>query len=437
MLDAELKKVIDDLGAAVTQMRADVEAEAKKADGVLTGRIQKLNDTIDSLSAKKDELEKKMTQRVDELEVKLNRQSLTSGTSEKQVKELELFNLERKSQAAQKQKPIPSDIDQEEYDLYKKNFRAFLRKGDKTWSSEEHKAMSVGSDPDGGYLVPADTSGRIMTRLFDFSPIRQIANVQSISTDALEGLKDTDEASVGYAGEQASRPATTTPQLGKWRIPVWEIYAKPEATQQLLDDARVSVENWLSMKVSDKLARFEGKEFVTGTGSNAVRGFASYNTAATGDATRAWGVLEHVATGVAGDFAASNPADIFFDLEAAFKPGYLAGAQWVTRRSVIQKIRKFRDSTGQYLWQPGLQVGKAATLIGYPITMAEDMPALASGSLSLALGNFQEGYQIVDRAGISVLRDPYSNKPFVQFYTTYRVGGDVVQFETIKFIKFS
>jgi HK97 family phage major capsid protein len=139
---------------------------------------------------------------------------------------------------------------------------------------------------------------------------------------------------------------------------------------------------------------------------------------------------------VNGDFAASNPSDHLLDLIMAFKSVHLNNANWVTRRTVIAKIRKFKEATtNAYMWQPGLQAGQPSTLLGFPVVMAEDMPALATGSLSMALGNFQ-AYQIVDRLGIRVLRDPFTEKPYVKFYTTKRTGGGVLDFEAIKFIKF-
>ncbi len=312
-----------------------------------------------------------------------------------------------------------------------------MRKGDKHLNEIERKAMQVGIDSDGGYLVPADVTGRIATRLFDLSPIRQIANVQTIGSDRLEGIEDINEADAGWVSELGTRLDTNTPQVGKYEIVANEMYAQPKATQKLLDDASVDVEAWLSGKVADKFARTEGAAFVNGNGVGKPRGFTSYPTASTADATRAWGTFEHVKTGANGAFA-STQADPLFDLIAAFKPGYLNGAQWVTRRTVIAAIRKFKTSTtSEYIWQPGLQQGQPAQLLGFPITIAEDMPAMATGSNSMALGNFQLGYQIVDRLGVRVLRDPYTDKPYIKFYTTKRTGGGAVQFEAIKFINFA
>lgn len=322
---------------------------------------------------------------------------------------------------------------------HKAAFASFLRRGvDAGLPELEKKALSVGNDPDGGYLVPADSSGRIIRRIFDSATIRRIANVVEISTDAVEGLRDSDDIGAGWVAEAEDRPETTTAQFGKYRIPVMEMYAEPRATQQMLDDASLDVEAWLSDKLADRFSRLENAAFVIGDGSAQPRGFLSYPTAATADASRPWGTLEHVGTGVNGDFAAANPADVLLDLISALKPGYLSNAGWVTRRSVIARIRKFKESTtNAYLWQPGLQQGQPATLLGFPVTLAEEMPALATGSLSLAFGDFREGYQIVDRVGVRTLRDPFTAKPFVKFYTTKRVGGAVVNFDAIKLVRFA
>lgn len=321
---------------------------------------------------------------------------------------------------------------------HKAQFTQFLRKGQDHGLAEiERKALSVGSDPDGGYLVPAEMSERIVKRVDHMSTFRGLAGAVTISTEAMEGLRDIDEAGAGWTTEAGPRAETASPTLGKWRIPVAEMYAEPRATQAFLDDAAVDVDSWLSTKIADRFARLENTAFIAGDGVAKPRGFASYPTQATPDSSRAWGTIEHVPSGAAGAFAASNPADVLFDLVHAFKAPYLAGASWIGRRQVIAAIRKMKAADGHYLWQPGLQQGQPPTLLDMPVVTDEDMPALVTGSLSLALGNFREAYQIVDRVGIRVLRDPYTAKPYVKFYATKRVGGDVVNFEAVKFVKFT
>jgi HK97 family phage major capsid protein len=325
-----------------------------------------------------------------------------------------------------------------EHAQHKGAFMQFMRKGvDSNLTDLERKAMSVGSEVDGGYLVPQDMSGRMIQKIYDTTPMRQISTVDTISVDSLTGPIDRDEAGAGWVSEIGSRAETTTPTVGEWNIPTHEIYAEPRVTQKLLDDAAFDVEAWLTRKVSGKFSRLQNSAFVVGNGIGKPRGFTDYSTAATADGSRAWKILQHIATGNNGDFPSSNPADTLFDVESALNPGYRNSAVWVMPRAVMLKVRKFKDTTnGVYLWQPSLQEGRPSLLMGYRIFEAEDMPALATGSLSLAFGNFREGYQIVDRIGIRTLRDPYTAKPYVKFYTTQRVGGDVLNFDAIKFVKF-
>lgn len=432
----QVKKLVEDIGRGFEEYKTTNDALIKaKADGKALGdfeaKLAKIDKDLSDLGEAKTAIESALA--------KLNRPGAGGGEEKQEAFELELKSFNDARRASRVQGADKSDATAEDYAHYKNAFWEYQRKGNIDWLSlEERKAMSVGTDADGGYLVPAPTMGRIVTKVFELSPIRQIANVQAISGDALEGVNDLDEASYGWVGETGTRSDTNTPQVGKYRIEAHEMYAQPKATQKLLDDAAVDIEAWLAGKVANKFARAEGAAFITGTGIAQPRGFTAYTTAATSDASRAWGQLEHVKTGANGDFAASTPADILFDLIAAFKTPYLQNAKWVTRREVIAKIRKFKEATtNAYMWQPGLQAGQPDRLLGYPIVMAQDMPALATDSLSLAFGDFMEGYQIVDRIGMRTLRDPFTDKPYVKFYTTRRVGGGVVNFEAIKFLKFA
>jgi HK97 family phage major capsid protein len=317
-------------------------------------------------------------------------------------------------------------------DAYKSAFDSFLRKGEEIMGADERKALSVGSDPDGGYVVNPDMSGRIVQKVFESSPMRAYASIQVISSDALEGLFDLNEASSGWVGETEARAETNTPAIGKWRIPVHELYAKPKATQKLLDDASINMEAWLAGKVAEKFARDESAAFVSGNGINKPRGFLTYASG-----TTIPGQIERVKTGASSAFAA-DPDGLDKVIEAlyALKAPYRANATWFMSRAVTSLARKLKDDQGQYQWQPSTQAGQPATLLGYPVAAFENMETLAAGSLSMAVGDMREAYQIVDRIGIRTLRDPYSAKPYVEFYTTKRVGGDVVNFEAIKLIEF-
>lgn len=331
---------------------------------------------------------------------------------------------------------IPSTVDD---NGYKSAFMRYVTKGiESDLTSLQTKDMSILNDQLGGYMVPAEMASRIVTRQYDTTPMRQLATVMNISSEAVEMLRDTSEPDAQWVSELGSRESTDQGTIGRIRIPAHELYASPRATQKLLDDATVNVEEWLIARVSGKFARRENSAFVNGDGIGQPRGFLSYTTAATGDNTRAWGVLEHVATGADAAFAASNASDVLITLMHKLRAGYLPKAAWLMPRAVADLIRKFKENTtNAYIWQPGLQAGTPATLLGYPIVLAEDMPAVASGSTSLAFGNFEEGYTIVDRIGLQVLRDPFTAAPFVRFRCSKRVGGDVVNFEAIKLLKFA
>ncbi len=405
----DVKTAIDALNRAFEEFKQTNDQRIKQletrgvADPLLDAKIEKLNKALDSG-------QEALSTHFQELEAKVNRLG------------------------APGQKTDGLTAEQREY---KTAFQTYLRKGqDAGLAALQAKAMSVGSDAAGGYVVTPDTTGRIITRIFETSPIRQIASAQTVGTDALEGLLDLDELDFALVAEKGTRSETTaTPGFKKWRIPVHEITVQPGTTQQLLDDANIDVEVWLQKKIADKCGRKEAYYFVNGTGAGQPKGFATYATAATADATRAWGTLEHVASGTSGTFGTDpNGMDKLIDLVAALNPVYLPRARFAFRRSIQAEIRKMKANS-MYIWLPTTSEKPQPTLLGYPVTLAEDMPAKAANALAVAFGDFEAGYQIVDRQGIRTLRDPFTAKPFVLFYTTYRVGGDVVDFNAIKFLK--
>ena len=428
-MSEEIKSLIEQQGKAFYAFKQTHE-ELKKNDVVTAGKLERIEKSLDAAVEAKNAIEAKLAAEVkerEELELRLSK----VGNSEKNdaiALELKDFNNYIAGKGA---------FSEAEYTDYKSAFGVFLRKNASLLTGDQLKAMSVGSDADGGYLVPPDTSGRIVKKIYETSPMRQIASVTTISTDSLEGIEDLGEGSAGWVGETQSRADTDTPQIGKWKIEAFEIYSQPKVTQKLLDDASVNVEAWLAEKTGDKIARVENAAFITGNGMGKPRGLTSYATVADTGSGVAWGSIGHVASGVAGAFPTSNPADKLFDLVGALKDAYLPGARFLTRRSLVTAIRKFKDGTGNYLWQPSLVAGQPETILGYPLVRYEDIPALADGSLSMWFGNFQQAYQIIDRIGIRILRDPYTDKPYVKFYTTKRTGGGVVNFEAVKAMKFA
>jgi len=236
----------------------------------------------------------------------------------------------------------------------------------------------------------------------------------------------------GWVGGTGARAQTGTPALGVLEFPTAELYANLAATQTLLDDSFVNLEDWIAGEVEEAFAGQERAAFVNGDGDDKPRGFLDYDLVAEG--AHVWGKIGYVATGVDAGFAAADPVDDLIDLIYAPKPQFRQNARFVMNRKTVSSVRKLKDDDGHYIWEPNDAGG--ATLLGYPITEIEDMPDIAADAPAIAFGDFARGYLIVDRAGVRVLRDPYSAKPYVLFYVTKRVGGGVQNFDAIKALKF-
>ena len=320
----------------------------------------------------------------------------------------------------------------------KSAFDRYVRKGDSGGLDAlelKTAAFSAGSNADGGYTVPLEIENTIDSILAKASPIRGLATVRQIGGNVYRKPIATNGPATGWVAETASRPQTDTPTLAVIDFPAMELYAMPAATPTLLDDSAVDIEQWLASEVQIVFAEQEGAAFVSGNGTTQPKGFLSETIVA--DASWAWTKLGYVASGADGAFASSNPTDALVNLAYAPKQAYRANGSWVMNRKTESVIRKFKDTTGNYIWQPGAAAGQPPTLLGYPVAEAEDMPDVASASYSIAFGDFARGYLVVDRVGIRTLRDPYSAKPYVLFYTTKRVGGGVQNYEAIKLMKFS
>ena len=314
---------------------------------------------------------------------------------------------------------------------------AFVNGYLRTGRDTEIKSLSGATPADGGYAVPREIDAMIARLMANISPIRAIATVVQTGSAGYRKLVSTSGVASGWVAETAGRPATDTPTFAEIAPPTGELYANPAASQAMLDDAAFDVEAWLADEITREFARAEGSAFITGNGTNRPQGFLAVPTASTNDGARAFGTIQYVAAGAAGNFAAATPENRIIDLVHALKPAYRQGAAFVMNSATLARIRKFKTTDGQFLWQPGMSEGQAATLLGYPVVEAEDMPDIAADSLSIAFGNFREGYLIAERSATTILRDPFTNKPFVHFYATKRVGGQVMNSEAIKVMKFS
>ncbi len=423
---ADVRKIAEDAPKSVAssdQFKKDVEA-------IIAGVLEKNDALTTKVKALTDTALKSVTDRADEIEKKLNRSKIGTGWGDTDdgTKAAQAFARDAKALRHELKADFdPSQVDLEEVKAYCQNMPRYLRK-DIGPQGAESKAMSVGSDPDGGYMVTPTIGGIITGVQFETSPMRSVANVETISSDAIEYPRDDDEASSGWVGEQEDRPETGTPKGGMQRIPVHELYANPKVTQKLLEDNAWNVEAWLGNKIGDKFGRTEATAFVTGSGVKRPRGFTTYasGTFVAGGS----GKIEQIAAAASGSVA----WDDLINVLTALKEFYLGGAIWMMQRATVGKVMLLKDGEGRYIWQQNQQAGKPSVLLGYEVRQAADMAAVGASALPIAFGNFKMGYTIVDRVGISTLRDPFSAKPFVQFYTRKRVGGDVTNFEAIKLL---
>jgi HK97 family phage major capsid protein len=306
----------------------------------------------------------------------------------------------------------------------------YLRRGAET----EIKAISGVTPQDGGYAVPPEIDARIGSELKDISPIRRIAQVVQTGTAGYRKLFATGNTGSGWVSETAGRPETATPTFAEIAPPTGELYANPAASQGMLDDAAFDLEGWLAREIASEFARAEGAAFVNGSGVNRPQGFLTAPTSTQGDAARPFGTLQYQGTGDAAGFGDALELALI-DLAHSLKAGHRQGASWVMNSATLAEVRKLKASDGAFLWQPGLVEGRPDRLLGYPVVEAEEMPDIDPGTFPIAFGNFKAGYLIAERSATQILRDPFTNKPFVHFYATRRVGGQVLDSAAIKLLK--
>ena len=389
----EIKGLVTDLGKAFAEFKAenDKRLEAIKASAAssdLTAKVEAINADVDRLQ-----------KAIDEANIKLAAAQMGSG--QRAVKDRE----------------------------YSAAFEAHMRKGQV--QAVASGTLDKGQASDGGYLAPVEWDRTITDKLVLVSPMRQIAKVQPVSGAGFSKLFNLGGTASGWVGEKTARTQTATGTFGSLAYTFGEIYANPAATQQLLDDSEINLESWLAGEVQTKFAKEEGLAFVSGDGSNKPSGFLQYVTGGTLAAAHPFGAIGVTSTGTASVIKSDDILSLIYSLPSAFT----GNARFVMNRATQGVIRKLKDGQGNYLWQPSYVAGQPATLSGFPITEMPDMPDIADNALAVAFGDFNQGYLILDRMGVRVLRDPYSNKPYVNFYTTKRVGGGLLDPEPLKVLK--
>jgi HK97 family phage major capsid protein len=391
--EAQPKKIvtIEDLGTAFEAFKAThtqelAEIKAGKTDVLTTDKLEAINASISEITAALDDQAKQLT--------------------------------------AARLNGAPGDMEPTNPE-YVTAFKAHMRKGDITAS------MSVGVATDGGYLAPVEWDRTITNKLKQISPIRANSQVITVSGNGFSRVYNDGVIGSGWVGETASRPATATPGLTSLAFNTGELYANPAITQQALDDVAMDLEKWLADEVDGEFAIQENIAFLSGNGTNKPNGILTYVTGAANAATHPFGAI--TGTTVAG--AAAVTTDEVLDLVYSLPSERNMNAKFYLNRTSLGKIRKLKDGQGNYIWQPTYVAGEPATLSGYPVVEVPGMPNMTTGLVSILFGDMEATYLVIDRVGIRVLRDPFTNKPFVNFYTTKRVGGGVQNPEYMRFIK--
>lgn len=308
---------------------------------------------------------------------------------------------------------------------YTESFNAHMRKG------EVQAAMNKGEAEEGGYLTPVEWDRTITDKLREESPMRELAQVQVTSKAGWTKLFNMGGTGSGWVGETDQRPETATPTLKSLGFGHGEIYANPAATQQMLDDSEINIESWLASEVQSEFAEQEGLAFISGDGAKKPAGILTYVEGGANAAKHPFGAIKAINSGAANDISSDAVLDLIYGLPKKYRQN----ARFLTNNLTIAKLRKLKDGQGNYLWQPSAQAGQPATFHGYGLAEDENMPDVAANSTPIMFGDYKRGYLIIDRMGVRVLRDPYTKKPYVLFYTTKRVGGGVQNPECLRALK--
>lgn len=396
----DVKQVAEELGARFTEFK---QKNDKRLEAIESEK-SKLGETVDSMNGQLTELDKQKTALEDEI-AQLKRPGGMGGVD--------------KTLAAHKQA-----------------FDSWFRKGqDDGLLDLQSKAMSVDSDPDGGFLVPDDVDNEITRVLTDMGAMRSMATVRKVGGAVYKKLVSHGGATSGWVGERETREETSTPKLSPLEFPTQELYAEPMVTQSILEDASFNVESWLGDEVSLEFSEQESKSFIDGDGNKKPLGILGYGSVA--NENYKWGKVGHIKSGANGGFVVESGSDALINLVHSLRRGFRQNANFLMNDLTLAEVRKLKDKEGNYLWRPGLGEGVPSSLLGYGVENDDFMPDIASDALSIAFADFKRAYVITDRRGTQVLRDPYTQKPYVKFYTTRRVGGGVQNFEAIKLLKFS
>ena len=426
-MDAALREKIDQLGSVAEQFKSvaervnTMEQKQGSVPSDLKEQLERVNQAVSAASEAKAAADK--LQRENEEQAK--RLSQAEGEAAELQRQIEELASKSGRPGARGGNP--------DVEAHKAGFNAFMRKGNEDGLHElERKALQTGVDADGGYAVPEEVDMRLIEFERDGNPMRSVSGQLSISTPDYKKLVNLGGAASGWVGEDDTRTETDTPTIAQLPAFMGEVYANPASTQTALDDMAIDVEGWLAREVAIQFADQENTAFTSGNGTNKPKGILAYATAATTDkaGTRPFGTLQELTT----EAAAAVSGDDLINTVHALRSGYRSNATWMMTNMTLAAIRKLKVDSDNYLWRPGLEEGQPDRILGYRVVENEDLPEITDGAGSEAVlfGDFSRGYLVIDRIGTRVLRDPFTKKPYVFFYTTKRVGGMLVDSLAIK-----
>ncbi len=423
---SEIKTLVEAQGTAWEQFKqANDERLAKMAKGEavadLEAKLAKMNEALtETGNALKD------------LAIKAGRPGLVDG---KKADELEAEVKSFNAKARQLRGNGFNDLTVDQYQDYKKAWNGYIRKGERSMTDAEVKTINVGTDPQGGYLVGEERESGIDRVLRRYSAMRQVARVIPVGAASYKKLVKTSGLSGASRGNENTAPSNgTSTGWSELTFTPGTYISEQRITTESLEDSVQDVEADLFEEMGIEFAEMEGTDFITGDGNNGPRGIHSYDIVA--NASYAWGKVGYIASGGASGFASSNPSDALIDLQHGLRRQYRTGAVWTMNDATLGTIRKFKDGQGIYLWAPSMLMnGAVGQLLGHPVVTDDFMPDLGSNTYPIAFGDFARAYYIVDRRGVSVLRDPYTAVPHVKFIGRRRVGGGIANFEALKLLK--
>lgn len=407
-----------------TELKKDFE-EFKTAHGKELDEVKKYGRAAKETEEKVNRISENMTKvedKIEEIKTVLDRANTKFDSPEAAKAEAQQLSKKAAEMLFRGQKG--GQLAEERKQAYLAEMKEYMGE-----NSREYKALVTFSDPDGGFFVRPESANEIIRHTVESSPIRELATVRTIRTQAFEQPYNDRSTRPGVSKiqEGGSWSETQTAKLQMLRIPVHKMNAYPEISVEMIEDGGIDVEQWHQQEVSEEFGLTEADWFVNGDGADEARGFLTYTA---GDG---FDRVQQLASGSSGSF----DGDDLIDLQNLLFERYQSNATWLMKRSVFGTLRKLKDGDGRYLLSQmgGLLNTQPRELLDRPVRLADDMPAAGANSLSIAYGDFRQGYMVVDRVGIRVVRDIYTSPGNVRFQTTKRVGGGVRNFQAIKLLK--